>query len=77
MSKNDGGLVFPKIEAGEFGKDVFLTMVKQGISRRDWLAGLAMQGFTSTLSAEGEINNELIALDAYKVADALIKEGEK
>jgi hypothetical protein len=45
-----------------------------GISVRDWLAGLAMQGLLA--SGEISVSHEVTAEKAYKYADALIREGK-
>jgi hypothetical protein len=44
-----------------------------GISKREWFAGLAMQGLINT----GSYNTDIIAAGAVKCADALLKELEK
>jgi hypothetical protein len=50
----------------------------QGMSRRDWLAGMAMQGMLANRDAwDGERHNEYVATQAYKIADAMIAEGKK
>ena len=48
----------------------------RGISRRDWLAGLAMQGLLSNPSIEDLAATE-IASDAYIHADAMITKSKK
>lgn len=47
------------------------------ISKRDWFAGMALQGFgpISYLPMDGEY--EKIAKSAYKLADAMIKHSEE
>ena len=75
---NDGGPAFPNI---------WEDNPSQGMSRRDWLAGIAMQGFVShpenlvaiRLSAEqaGITAPAMMALTAYGMADAMIAEGDK
>jgi len=44
-----------------------------GITRRDWLAGLAMQGLLANSACE--FNPKDLADFAYKNADAMIAEG--
>ena len=45
-----------------------------GISVRDWLAGLAMQGLLA--SGEISVSCEVTAERAYNYADAIIREGK-
>jgi len=49
-----------------------------GITRRDWLAGLAMQGMMAEDDVSG-INGwgKAIPVNAYYIADAMIAEGNK
>ena len=81
MSKKDdgggfdnGGQLFPCYEVKQDGGH--LTSYS-GISRRDWLAGLAMQGMLSTMAEIMTINYSLITEDAYKMSDAMIEQGNK
>ena len=75
MSKDDdGGQVHPFIE---FRTDRPSEVVI-GISRRDWLAGLAMQGYLS--APENKFSNREnipISQRAYKIADAMIARGNE
>ena len=67
---NKGGYVYPMWD-GE--------VTTLGISRRDWLAGMAMQGLMDAY-ARSEIDDYLhneLAHDAYHFADAMIEEGNK
>ena len=64
MSRKDGGQVYPIVGNGG-------TLM--GITRRDWLAGLAMQGFC----ADTNCAVEGIAKISYKLADDMIAEGNK
>ena len=83
---NDGGPAFPRPFShdpnwGDYGKDYY---EQNGMSRRDWLAGVAMQGFVShpenlvaiRLSAEqaGITAPAMMARTAYGMADAMIAE---
>ena len=60
-----GGYVYPTM-----GNHVALTY---GITRRDWLAGLAMQGL---LMGADNIQPIKLSGAAYQLADAIIKEGQ-
>ena len=76
--KNDGGHVYPR--AKTYNQPA-------GITRRDWLAGLAMQGLLSDSEAmQKSFNNnhgddEKVIADtsmlAYKIADTMIAESNK
>lgn len=44
---------------------------------RDYFAAAALQGICSTLVGDGEPRPVLIAVDAYRFADAMIAEREK
>ena len=70
MSKyDDGGQVHSFIE---FRTDRPSEVVI-GISRRDWLAGLAMQG----MLAGGAFVSDKISESAYEIADAMIARGNE
>ena len=50
MPKNNGGYIYPDewtVQCGMAGGEV---IHREGITRRDWLAGLAMQGMLSNTS---------------------------
>lgn len=56
------------------------TEIYPGLSKREWFAGIALQGLLAWHPASG-LNLEKIAVDAVNVADVLIeqlnkKEGE-
>ena len=46
----------------------------EGITRRDWLAGMAMQGL---LSSDTELDLDNFVRQCYLIADAMIEEGRK
>lgn len=48
-----------------------------GISRRDWLAAMAMQGYVSNSAAKDDWSCEDVANLAYRIADAMIEESMK
>jgi hypothetical protein len=64
-SLDDGGPFFPTL------KDAIRPT---GISVRDWLAGLAMQGLLA--SGEISVSHEVTAEKAYSYADAIIQEAK-
>ena len=54
----------------EQGKDP-TTIIHDGISIRDYFAAKAMQGFLATVKVG--CPDDLIAIDAYNLADAMLK----
>ena len=71
MKKNHGGTVYPREVNGIYW---------EGISRRDLLAGMAMQGILScpeTLVIDGKSVNtpKGYARFSYEIADAMIERG--
>jgi len=77
MSKNDGGVVYPSDIIHTDGK---VHSQRVGTSRRDWLAGLAMQGMLSNSTDDPKDGMKIItsiSTLAYMLADTMIAEGEK
>ncbi len=68
--KPDGGPAFPGINA-----DVTNDM-HNGMTLRDWFAGMALQGLLAG-DSEQSISNETAAKIAYDQADAMLKERER
>lgn len=64
MNTNGGGHIFPFYQG---------TLAFPGITRRDWLAGLAMQGFCANEIVSA--NNQTVADWSYSLADAMIEHG--
>ena len=87
--KDDGGLVYPGSRRENIGKEVGFEsrMVNYpGITRRDWLAGLAMQAIISDHIAMEKVYKEYgnpeetaksVAMFSYHQADAMIAESNK
>ena len=78
--KNDGGYVYPFKKELLRGEKIQWT----GITRRDWLAGLAMQGIlTKNSHIQMIVGGNLygsqsnIETISYAIADAMIAEGRK
>jgi len=78
MENNDGGYVYPH--------DSSNARICNGITRRDWLAGMAMQGMLSreNILTDLDVNvnrrktlKRVVAEWAYEYADSLIAEGRK
>ena len=67
-TRDDGGQVYPSEHKWNQTYD-------PGITRRDWLAGLAMQALVA--QGNGDEPFTFVARAAYKQADALIAEGER
>ena len=75
---NQGGFVYPR----ESHENMYGHKVagQQGISRRDWLAGLAMQGMLANCPEDTiEATQAFLAIPslAYRMADAMIAESQK
>ena len=78
MSKNTGGPAFPTT------KESRMPIRSEGMTLRDYFAAKAMQGYIAYMGCEAEAtgfmggqNAKVLALNAYKFADAMIAEREK
>jgi len=74
MAKEREGAAFPHAFTDLFGNDVYST----GMSLRDWFAGQALTGLLSW--GEGPKSSDwanIYAVDAYELADAMLKRREK
>lgn len=65
--KETGGPAFPCLDSNANGHE--------GLTIRDYFAAKAMQGMVSTENWNGHIKNT--AIDAYQIADAMLKERNK
>lgn len=80
---DDGGPAFPTHPAqpnGLSGEEYGLIHGKNGLSRRDWFAGMALSGFLSDIPSyadEKDMNAKQISFWAYEIADAMIAQGKK
>ncbi len=81
--KPDGGPTFPysALQPDEKTRQLVGSMYadNQGMSLRDWFAGMALQGFVRGKEnplSYGE-NISTLALLAYSMADAMLKERER
>lgn len=73
----DGGPVFPQYEK-PIAPNVVEIGPQGGLTQRDWLAGLAMQGILSNGETTRGIGNPYIVRKlSYEMADAMIVEGQK
>ena len=68
-----GGPAFPQLGWEETGGGVFKG--QEGLTIRDWFAGMALAGFCANPEVHGTAKD--LALPAYVQADAMIKEREK
>ena len=75
---NDGGSAFP--HPGYHGIDgKFVDVPHQGMTLRDWFAGLALQGFCAnpqSLAEDGGFSHDNFRA-AYDFADAMIEERQR
>lgn len=85
MSKKDnGGFVYPPTAFKKIQDGLSIMKCIEGITRRDWLAGLAMSGMIGEYILErkpnedkDETEQDILVSRAYSVADAMIAEGRK
>jgi hypothetical protein len=76
MTKAVGGPAFPTIILGRDDRPIHWT----GMTLRDWFAGLAMQGLVGDRGENDEAPlppAHVLALAAYSIADAMLKERDK
>jgi len=74
MTKDTSGPVYPCLERGGNGLD----LTHPGMTLRQWYAGLAMQSILQTCNEfPDETWRTGLAIDAFKMADAMIAEGNK
>jgi hypothetical protein len=71
--KNDGGSVFPS-EQGHTPEGLWNVTVENGMSLRDWFAGLAMQALINFINKRTG-DREVTSL-AYKYADEMLRARE-
>ncbi len=53
------------------------SVQEYGLTKREYFAAMAMQGFLSSCSSESVPDAEMIAIESVKYADALINELNK
>jgi hypothetical protein len=56
------------------GSNLTDALIPAGLSKREWFAGLAMQGFVTSLGSSLTTTHEMIAEWSVDVADKLIAE---
>ena len=66
-NKYDGGSVFP----GQ--TDRFGASQGNGLTRRDWFAGMALAGFCAAPTMSSQPSD--VVEDAYQLADMMLEEG--
>ena len=69
MSINDGGPAFPFGQVSELTGQPINGYHNDGMSLRDWFAGMALQGLVEACPA---MPNELFARQSYGLADAML-----
>lgn len=74
---NDGGPAFPGPEQNQYGE---IVGAFDGMTLRDWFAGMAMQGIMSTCKpgqmidfSEGQGDPRFVIGCAFRIADAMLK----
>jgi hypothetical protein len=63
---DDGGRAFPHEDRAEVWE-------RAGMSLRDYFAAKAMQGVFTSPIASSEVEQDYIAMHAYRMADAMIR----
>lgn len=71
MTDKDGGSAFACADSTIDGQ----THLQEGMSLRQWYAGMALQG--TLASNPPKVTPEGVAYISYAIADAMIKEGAK
>jgi hypothetical protein len=71
MSNQDnGGPAFPLNELNQTTGDICAQHF--GVTVRDYMAAKAMQGLCATLTGAGTPKWDLLAIEAYEMADAML-----
>ena len=73
MSANTGGPAFP---IKQYNRNIMAFEEVCGMTLRDYFAAKAMQGFMASPLLKVELGEYATALNAYKVADAMLKARE-
>jgi hypothetical protein len=68
----DGGAAFPVVGMDQRGGQSFIGVFQNGMSLRDWFAGMAISGLT-----QQHWDFDSVIKYTYKIADAMLKEREK
>jgi hypothetical protein len=71
-TRDKGGQIYPHNGEYTLGDQY----AGEGINRRDWLAGLAMQGILSSPTHSDDCTASIVSA-AYSLADAMIAEGKR
>jgi hypothetical protein len=74
MTKETGGPAFPALPIQRHTDTGEILYQSEGMTLRDYFAAKAMQGFLSTVKVD--CPDDLIAIDAYNLADAMLKARE-
>lgn len=74
-ARNDGGPAFPFGQISETTGQPVNGFYDPGMSLRDWFAGLALQGICAS-GPSSEWSSEMLAQEAYQLADAMLKARE-
>ena len=74
--RDDGGPAFPKLEWYSLEDGGYEDRGPSGMTLRDWFAGQALQGLIACDGRYGLGNGNigLDAIDAYRLADAMLRE---
>lgn len=80
--KETGGPAYPAPIASAYDGGIYNTLEQSGgtlggMTLRDWLAGMALQGLLQARITFSEDTTKIFAYRAYKYADAMIAERKK
>lgn len=76
VNTNNGGPAFPGPYVNKEG-GLEVLFKQHGMTLRDYFAAKALQGFAATLSGDSAPLFDILAKDAYEMADAMLKRREK
>ena len=75
MSEKDGGPAFPSAQPTDWDGDPIVT--DSGMTLRDYFAVHAMQALAVETLKATKINTQILARNAYVIADAMLQEREQ
>ena len=77
MSKETGGPAFPRpFSVDDVDPDITYP-ANAGMTLRDYFAAKAMQGMFASSLVPQNVTNDEIAIESYKIADAMLKAREQ
>jgi hypothetical protein len=77
MENNKNQPAFPVLEVKQLGDKLLLDCAAVGVSKREYFAGLALQGLIACADVKFASTAENFARHAVEIADALLSELSK